>query len=561
MSASHMVASRSPLAAERGMVVGGHILEAEAGIAALRAGGNAIDAVVAAAFAGFVAEPASCGVGGYGRLAVFLARENRFVTVDHYVRAPAAAHPAMFAIDPDKPDKYYGFPHTLGLRAEIGPLAPAVPGAVAGLCAAHERFGRLPLARVLDAAIGYAEAGLPIDWGLQLTIANRLADIRSYPTAAAFLLRNGAPPAGPGQQVGGDRLDTSALAGTLKRIASHGAAGFHRGPVAAGVARACEMLSEDDLAAYKPRFVEQPPALYRGHHYSTAWDQVGIEALNILANFDLAGLGPDSTEYRHLMAEALACAFIDNMTHYGDPDHERSPVDGLAHPGFAAARAAGIRLDAALPRPVSSADPWPWQQGSLPPPPPTSQARLAGTSQMVAIDAEGNMASLITSLTSSFGSLVYVPEVGVMLNNSMQNFDPRPNTANCIRPGKMPIFAAPAIVAARDGAAVFAGAGSGGYRIETAVLHAMVNTLDFAMPIQDAVNAPRIHCQGHDTYIDARIPAATRDALAAMGHRIVVQQDTPGLNAFGRVAAIHVAPDGTRHSGSWPPWGTAAMGY
>jgi gamma-glutamyltranspeptidase/glutathione hydrolase len=509
-----------------------------------------------------VVEPATCGVGGYGRLALFLAGPNRFVTVDHYVRAPAAARPDMFEIDPDRPDKYYGFPHTKGLRAELGPLAPAVPGAVAGLCAAHARFGRLPLARVLEPAIGYAEAGVPVDWSLQLAIAGRLADIRAHPQAAAWLLRDGVPPAIPGQQGGGDRLDTAALAATLKRIAAHGAAGFHEGQVAAALAGACAMLTAADLAAYRPRFVEEPPANYRGLDYITAWDQVGTEALNILANFDLAAHGPDSLEFRHLAVEALACAFADNMTHYGDPEHERAPVHGLAHPGFAAARAAGLRLDRALPRPVAAADPWPWEQGESAPPRPPGQARLAGTSQMVAADRDGNCAALITSLTSSFGSLVYVPEVGVMLNNSMQNFDPRPGTANCIRPGKMPIFAAPAIAAARHGRARFAAAGSGGYRIEAGVLHTMIHAVDFGMSVQAALDAPRVHCQGNETIVDARIPDNVRAALSDLGHRVVVQRDQPGFNAFGRVAAIHVDPrDGSLHAGSFPPWGSAAAAF
>jgi gamma-glutamyltranspeptidase/glutathione hydrolase len=285
--------------------------------------------------------------------------------------------------------------------------------------------------------------------------------------------------------------------------------------------------------------------------------------LNILSAFDLAALGCNSLEFRHLMAEALACAFVDNMTHYGDPDFERSPIEGLASPKFGRARARTLQLEAALPRPVEPADPWPFQDETLKPkrlPIGPSAARIAGTSQMAAADHEGNVVSLVTSLSSSFGSLVYVPQVGVWLNNAMQNFDPRPNMMNSIRPGKMPIFAAPVLVAAGSDRTAYAACGSGGYRIETGVLHAFVHTADFGLTVQPAIDAPRVHCQGEDTFVDARIPTKVRERLAAMGHRVVVQRDLPGANCFGRVCAVAIAADGTLRAGSGPAWNSAAGG-
>src|SRR5579862_6746927 len=222
---SEGVATRTEVSGTRGIVTGGHETEAAAGIAMIQSGGNAIDALVAAAFAGFVVEPASCGLGGYGRLAVWLGRDKRFVTFDHYVRAPGAARPDMFEIDRSKPMKYYGFPYTVGMRAEEGPLAPAVPGAVAGLCDAHAMFGRLKLAQVLEPAIAAAEAGVPVTWSLQLAIIDRLAKIRTLPEIAGWLLRDGLPPDTD------DRLDGVDLARTLRRIAAEGKRGFYEGPV------------------------------------------------------------------------------------------------------------------------------------------------------------------------------------------------------------------------------------------------------------------------------------------------------------------------------------------
>jgi gamma-glutamyltranspeptidase/glutathione hydrolase len=556
---SEGVNTRTEVAGTRGLVVGGDAAEAAAGIAMIQAGGNAIDALVAAAFVGFVVEPSNCGLGGYGRLAVRLGRDGRFVTFDHYVRAPGAARPDMFEIDRSKPMKYYGFPYTVGMRAEEGPLAPAVPGAVAGLCDAHAMFGRLKLAQVLEPAIAAAEAGIPVNWSLQLTIAARMAKIRTLPEISRWLLRDGLLPASD------DRLDGADLARTLRRIAAEGKRGFYEGPVAAAIERACTeaggILTARDLGSYRTRILEERPARYRDVDYVTAYDQVTYEALNILDTFNLKRLGRDSLAFRHLVAEALACGFVDSMTHYGDPDFEKSPVEGLASAAFGRARAAGLALDRTLARPVRAADPWPFDAAAERPtriPDQPGIARLEGTSQMAAADAEGNVCALITSLTSGFGSLMLVPGTGVVLNNSMQNFDPRPDQANRIKPGKMPIFAAPSLVASKKGRPFFAGCGSGGYRITTGVMHAFLHAVDFGLGAQAAVDAPRVHCQGQQTYVDSRIPQAVRDGLARLGHEVVVQGETPGTNPFGRVNAIVIGADGVMRSGSGPSWSTAA---
>lgn len=569
MIRSTMIASRSEVVAERGVVAGGHPAEAEAGVRMLMRGGNAIDAIVAAAFTGFVVEPASCGLGGYGRLAVAIPGQDGFLTIDHYARAPLRASPTMFQPDPAQPAMYYGWPRVLGQRNERGPLAPATPGAVAGLCEAQVRLGRLPLAEVLQPAIEAAEAGLPTTWSIILHLAGRLSDIQAEPDAAAVLLRDGMLPriAAPG--VPGDRLRFPGLATMLRAIAQSGPTAFYAGPIAAAIERATAgrggRLSAADLGAYRPKVLRERPARYRDWDYITANDQVGVEALSILNHFDLAALGPTSAGYYHLAAEAFGHAFADNMRHYGDPDVTRSPVNGLASRAFAQARARDIHLDRAAPRPIVAGDPWPFDDGALAPtslPSVASVGGIAGTSQMVAADQDGMIASLITSLTSAFGSLVYVPEGGFFLNNCMQNFDPRPEAANAIAPGKMPIFAVPALAARRGDGAAFGAAGSGGYRILSGVLHTFLNTVDFSLPLQAAVDAPRVHCQGEATFVDDRINPAVVAALAALGHDIVVQASEPGATPFGRVCAVSRDPGtGRLHAASGPAWGSAAAGW
>jgi gamma-glutamyltranspeptidase/glutathione hydrolase len=570
MIRSQIATSRTELVSDRGVVSCGRIQEAEAGARMLEEGGNAVDAVVAAAFTGHVVEPVSCGLGGYGHMALFLADTRQLVSVDHYVRAPAAAAPDMFQIDLSQPITYYGWPHAVHGHNEWGATSVAVPGAVSGLCAAHERWGRLPLAQVIEPAIEAAEAGVRITWDVILNIVARLTEIEALPNAAALLLRDGRPPklADDGGHPSGpdERIDTSRLVKTLQEIARHGAAGFYSGWVAEAIEREIKagggILTTDDLASYQPKITVEKGAWYRGIRYSTGSDPVTYEALNILGCFDLAAWGPESSEYRHVMAEAMGHAFADNMHHYADPDFGPSPVNGLASPEFAASRAASIRLDRAAPRPIAPGDPWPYEQevpvaevvATRP-----SASGLSGTSQMVATDADGNVVALITSLTSGFGSLVLVPEGGFFLNNSMRNFDPRPDRANSIAPGKMPIFAAPAIAAEQDGVGVFGACGSGGYRVTSGVLHALVNHVDFGMRIQQAVDSPRVHCQGEKTFLDSRIPPAVQQRLAELGHDVVQQEETPAPINFSRVSAVARDPaTGELSAGSNPPWNTAA---
>jgi gamma-glutamyltranspeptidase / glutathione hydrolase len=564
--------NRAEVTGDRGVISCGHVREAAAGARMLEEGGNAIDAVVAAAFTGFVVEPANCGLGGYGHLALFLTETQQLVSVDHYVRAPAAARPDMFEVDSSEPSTYYGWPRVADRRNERGAISVAVPGAVSGLCAAHERWGRLPLGRVLEPAIEAADAGVRVTWDLVLAIVSRLQEIEAQPNAAAALLRGGLPPklledgGLPGAPE--DRIETPRLATTLREVARHGAAGFYRGWVAESIEREVGagggILTAADLASYRPRITVEPGALYRGLRYSTAGDTVGYEALEILGCFDLAAYGPESSEYRHLIAEAMGHAFVDNMQHYADPEFGPSPVNGLASPEFAASRAAGIRLDGAAPRPIAPGDPWPYErEPTVAEPVATrpSAAGLAGTSQMVAADAEGNVAALITSLTSGFGSLVLVPEGGFFLNNAMRNFDPRPDRANCIEPGKTPIFAVPAIAAERDGVGVFGAAGSGGYRITSGVLHAFVNHVDFGMDVQEAVDRPRVHCQGDETFVDSRVPRGVRERLRELGHAVVEQDETPAPVNFARVSAVARDPaTGRLTAGASPSWNTAAAG-
>jgi gamma-glutamyltranspeptidase/glutathione hydrolase len=540
-----------------GAVAGGDQREADAGAAILRAGGNAIDALVAAAFVGYVVEPASCGIGGHGRLAAWMIGSERALIVDGYSIAPSRARPDMYTPVGDQVNSY-GWSIVEGRHNERGHLSTVVPGAVGCLCTAHASLGCLPLETVMGPAIEHAVAGLPVDPRLARQISSVEPAIRRFPATAAWLLPRGRVP------VPGDRLDTSDLAAMLRRIAGEGPSAFYEG----GFPRALEaemvagggLLRADDLAGYAPRVYEEEPRTYRGYRYVSAGDQIAYEVLNILESFDVASLDSDGADYRHLIAEALGHAFVDNLTHYGDPWFVNAPLAGLASKEFARTRASTLAMDRVAPRPILAADPWPYDDGApadVVSSRPTT-AQIAGTSQMAAIDRWGNMAAICTSHGYSFGSVVTVPGTGILLLSSMHNFDARPGHPNSIAPRKMPIFAAPVLLVRDGDRPVLATSGSGGYRIETGCLHTLVNTLDHGFDVRTAVAAPRVHCQGRETSIDERIPTTVRDELAARGHRIVVQPQAPDANNFGRVVALHRLPDGTIDAGTNPSASTGS---
>ena len=569
MRHSESVNSHRMPAVQRGICAAGHALAAEAGVRAMQQGGNAVDALVAAAFTAFVVEPAWCGLGGYGHFSVYLAARDEFVSFDAYGRAPGAARADMFEADRKRPATYYGHPHTEGGGAERGYLAPMVPGSVAGCCDAHEAFGKLRLAAVLEPAIEAARAGVAFTWHAALCAGEQLEHLARFPDTSAALLPGGNLPRVLWRDDAAERLDTAALARTLQRIAARGKRAFYTGKTARDIARYVQagggILSESDLAGFETRVLREPPARYRGHAYVSCDDQVAYEALNILDHFDLRRYGPDDYAYRHLVAEALAAAFTDSMTHYGDLDFSSSPVNGLASPGLAGARRKQLRLRTALRRPVAPADPWRFETEVEPPAHISSRGsggRICGTSQVAVADRHGNMASACISIGGPFGSLVYVPEVGIFLNNAMQNFDPRPGHPNSIAPGKRPIFAAPAIVVSRRGEARFAASGSGGYRIETGVLHTLINLLDHRMSLQQAVDHPRVHCQGQETLVDSRVPGEVCERLARAGHQVCVVEEQPGSWNFGRVCAVARDPRRKTLSGAaGPAWATAIAGY
>jgi gamma-glutamyltranspeptidase/glutathione hydrolase len=541
-----MNGSEASVIAGRGVAAAGHADAARVAVDVLRAGGNVVDAIVAGAFAAFVVEPAMCGAGGHGRLSLIRAGTAEPWGIDHFLVAPRAATPAAYA----EALRTMARRHPgcdAGALAETGPLSVGVPGAVAGLCEAVRRFGSWPLARLVGPAIDLAEAGIVLDTRHAALVALHADTIRTQPVLAAWLMPHGALPA-PGA-----RLDGHDLARTLRRIAAEGAAALHDGPIARAIEQAVAgaggLLDAADLAAYRPRVVRQVEQSYRDLRYVTCDDLIAVEALNILERFDL--VRADEATVLHLLAEALAQAFVDNFAFGGDPLNAALPLAGLASKDYARERAATI----AATRVRTAVTPGePWRFGAV----GTGVPPFAGTTQICVLDVAGNGASLITSIDSAFGSMVLVPGTGVLLGNGLQLFGLFPDGRNPMAPGRMPLYGAPVFLAMDERGASGALAGAGGYRIATGILNTLVQIVDRGLPLAEAIERPRVHHQGVGLEVADDMAAATHETLEGLGHSTTIARRTVTSWPFARTSGVWRDKRGDLHAASGPSCGAAS---
>ena len=513
-----MGATRPAAEAERGMVVSAHRLASEAGSEVLAAGGNAVDAAVATAFALAVVDPCCGNLGGGGFLTVHLA-DGREAFLDFRETAPAAATADMYAADP---------------RGSLdGWRAVAVPASVAGLEYARARWGRLDRAVVLAPAIRLAQDGFALtraDTDIMAAFAERL---RRDPEAARIFLRPDGSVPEPGT-----RLVQPDLAATLRKVARDGAAGFTAGPVAAAIAAGSRagggVLSEGDLAGIRP--VERAPVTcaYRGWRIVTAAppSSGGValcQILGVLEGFDLAGAEYGSAAGTHLFAEAARHAFIDRNAFLGDPDQVSVPTGWLLSAAHLTAVRQAIDAERATPTATFAA--------GMPP------HERPETTHLSVMDAEGNAVALTTTLNGGFGAAVVAPGTGVLMNDEMDDFTTRPGranlfglvqgAANAIAPGKRPLSSMAPTLVTRDGRAMMALGSPGGARIITIVAQVLIDLIDHGMMPQEAVDAPRVHQQDlpDRLVLEPRgLSPDTRERLRAMGHE---GDDTGALGRGG----------------------------
>ena len=515
-----------------GMITAEHPLAAEAGARILAAGGNAVDAAVAAAFAMGVVEPTTSGLGGVA-WCVIRQPDGTVTTIDGAGTAPLGATADMYELLPSGASGMYGWPATKDNAQNVGYRSVGVPGAVGMLCHALARYGTRDREAVLADAIRLAADGFDIDWSFTLAVAtyyDRLAPIEA--SRRLYFKANGAPLHAATGLEPGDRFVQPDLAESLRAIAAAGPDVLYRGALGSAIVRDVQahggLLSEEDLAAFAVR--EGPPlvASYRGHRLHTLAGASGgvtlVEMLRILEGLP-PGDAPLGVSNLHLLAEAQRRAFADRFHHLGDPAvvgpeiYERLVSD---------AHIAAVR-DTIDPRRAFP------EAGAIGIPPSTDC-----TTHVNAVDREGRVVALTTTNGGAYGSGVVAAGTGIMLSNVMTWFDPRPGRPNSVAGGKRILSAIAPLVITRDERPQLCAGAPGGRRIMSAMLHVVTNTIDWELGPQAAVNSPRTHCESPITLVDSRVAPGTREALAAMGHRVSAKEETFASSHFARPSAIAI---------------------
>jgi gamma-glutamyltranspeptidase/glutathione hydrolase len=493
----------------------------EAGEDVLRDGGNAIDAAVCMAFVLAVTHPEAGNLGG-GSLVVVRTPQEAFA-LDAREVAPRGARPELYLDAKGKPRPG---------ATLVGPLAAGVPGTVAGLMLLHERAGRLPRERLLAPAIELAEEGFRVDDGLHASLARHRELLSKYPETAAIFLPEGRVPAA------GDRLVQRELAGALREISMHGAPGFYRGWMAQRIQEVSEKyggaLTIGDLYTYEAKIRDPLRGSYRGLEILTMPppSSGGVCVLQILDLLERGGYDWMRPEQRaHLVIEAGRRAFADRAVCFGDPDAVEVPVAELLDPEYLQSRFVTIHMARA-----------------------TASAQVAGglapeskeTCHLSAADNEGNAVSLTTTLNGAYGCGVSVS--GVLLNNEMDDFTLLPGVpnqfglvqgeANALAPGRRPVSSMSPTIVLKDGQVDLVVGSPGGPTIISVVAQVIANRYAANMSLEEAVRAPRVHCQWMpDEVLTEPLPAGTRHALEALGHRLREKKEPMGdVQAVGRGA-------------------------
>jgi gamma-glutamyltranspeptidase/glutathione hydrolase len=555
VKASCLTVTKSQIEVPHACVTAGHPLGARVGAEILRRGGNAVDAAVATAFAMAVVEPFMSCLAGGGSMLIHRPRTGASVALDFNVEAPRRAHARMYALGEGRGGDLFPWRAVEGDANVHGHLAVAVPGSVAGLAMALERWGTLELRDAVAPAVGLARRGVPIDWYLAGVTAMYVEELARFPEAATTYLRAGRWPPRPANLEGGDRLRYPALARTLQLIGKEGPSVFYRGELAeaieAEIRRGGGILDRADLARYRVRAAEPLAGAYRGVTLLGMPGATGgvtaLETLNVLECFDAGPEGPSSTRTTHLRAEALRVAFEDRFRWLGDPAAVRAPWAALSGKAYAGRVAEGIRPDGRrhARRPV---DPWRFERGRPggARPARVSSARPAGecTTHVCAVDRDRMLVSLTHTAVSLFGSKVVVPDTGLLLSNGMIWFDPEPGRPNSIEPGKRALVNMTPFLGLRDGSPYLAVGAPGGRKIVSAVPQVLANLIDFALGPQAAVEAPRLHTEGTAVDVDDRLGPAAIGGLRRRGHRVVPLKETYSTFYFARPQVIEVTRRG-----------------
>lgn len=497
--------------APNGMVVSASAIASEAGAKVLAAGGNAVDAAVATGFALAVTYPTAGNIGGGGFMVIRFP-DGRATTIDFREKAPAAATPDMFT---DVSGAYSATKH------HRSHLSVGVPGTVAGFAMAQQKYGAIAWKQVVDPAVRLAGDGFDVPVGLAASLSSAVTRLKTYPATVSAYSKNGTP------YTAGEHMKLPDLAKTLTHIRDEGRDGFYRGETAKLIVgemqRGGGIISAKDLVDYDAKERAAVTGTFNGYELiSMAPPSSGgvamIEMLNILEGYDLKAAGHNSPRYLHLLTESMRRTFLDRARFLGDPDFVQVPTNKLMSKPYAAELRKTIQLDKASPsQPAQLAD----DHESL------------ETTHYSVVDRNGMAVSVTYTLEAGYGLGAVVSGAGFLLNNQMGDFNGKPGLtdstgligtpANVARPGKRMLSSMSPSIIAKDGKLVAVIGSPGGRTIINTVLQVALNIMVFGMPVQDAVNAPRMHHQWLPNTVTIErggVQASTLTALEAMGHKV-----------------------------------------
>jgi gamma-glutamyltranspeptidase / glutathione hydrolase len=494
--------------AAAGLVVSDSELATSAGMEMLKRGGNAVDAAVATAFALAVVDQASSGLGGGGFMVIYDAKDRRAHALDFRETAPEGARADQYARN-GKPARELSL---------TGALAVAVPGEVAGLLQASKRFGTLPLQVVLAPAIGYATNGFPLEATLRYAIDRQQGAMKKFPDLARVYMPKGEVPAE------GETIRQPELGDTLRAVASQGAEIFYQGWIAESIVETVKKnggtLTVEDLKNYKAVWREPLLGTYRKHTViamppPSSGGVAILQMLNVLEGHQLNKLPHNSATYLHLITEVLKHAFADRAQYLGDPDFITAPIAKLISKDYSAWIRSRISPVKTQPAKFYGLVHFKPEQG--------------GTTHFSVIDRNGNAVACTMSVNTRFGSKLLASKAGIVLNNEMDDFSIYSagnvyglvgNEANSLQPKKRPLSSmSPTIILRGDRPELIVG-GAGGPRIISATLQTILNVIDYRMPVDKAVDAPRIHHQWLPERLEVENDLAqeTRSSLERRGH-------------------------------------------
>lgn len=550
----------------------------DAALTMLEKGGNAVDAAVAGALVSEVVEPMETGLAGSGHM--LISQDDTVICLDFSTRAPLAARPDMFEIDDSlsSGNASIGLSNVAGSKDTVGPLASGVPGNIAGLIQAQEQYGQLDRTEVFAPAVRAAYDGFGIDEYYTLAVLARLDNIRRDPGLRSTFLPDGnvqLPPfTGTGLRGPAYKVRQPNLGRTLEILGEQGAKAFYGGDLGQAFIETVRenggIITEDDLRAYRTTLSEAASVRLRD---TVAWASPGptgglteLEMLAILAQWGPQELAFGSAERLRVTAEAGFHAFADRYHWLGDPEFVPVPAAGLLAAQYTERIAKDIRRGKEVPRPASGKPPWqeyarqevhdPWPYD------PRTESRrswpeadvsptVGGTSHISVIDASGVGVSCTHTLSQPFGNNILCERTGLVMNAGMGWFNAEPGVANSIAPGKRPVCNMGAMMLTRNGTVTASLGAPGGRRIMHAVAQVAWHLLEYGLPVQDALDAPRVDSSTSRVFISDQVPSEHIATLRESGTPVVEIEEEffPYLFEFARPMAVTRSPGGELAAG------------